>query len=65
MNKKCVKQGSNVGEKSNPPYFQRGRSIKNLLSNNNDAPSATKYGVLVRQDARIVALCALRAPPPD
>ena len=31
---------------------------QNLLSNNNDAPSITKYGSLVRPNAQIVALSA-------
>ena len=40
-------------------------ATKYLLSNNNDAPSITKYGVFVRLKAQIVALaahCAKGAP---
>ena len=40
------------------PYPQNGRSIKNLVSNNNDAASITNYGFLVRPYTQIIALCA-------
>ena len=58
-----------VGENPKMPYPPCGRSIKTYGRGNNDAPSVTKYGSLVRLDAQIVALCphcartALRAPP--
>ena len=42
-----------------------GRSMKTNAKGNNDAPSITKYGSLVRLDAQIVALrlhCAKGAP---
>ena len=59
-----------VGENPKMPYPPCGRSIKTYARGNNDAPSITKYGSLVRLDAQIVALCllhcartALRAPP--
>ena len=42
---------------------------QNLVANNNDAQSTTKYGFLLQPDSQIVALCAhsprtaLKAPP--
>ena len=52
-------QMSNIEElqAAQPAHLQRERSIKNLLSNNNDARSITKYGFLVRPTRQIVALC--------
>ena len=46
-----------MDENPSMPYPQCGRSIKNLLSKNNDAPSITKYGFLVRGN-----VCPARAP---
>ena len=68
--KKCEKgwKWVKVGESPKGPYPPCGRSIKTYARGNNDAPSITKYGSLVRLDAQIVALClhyartALRAP---
>ena len=54
-----------VGENPKMPYPPSGRSIKTYARGNNDAPSITKYGSLVRLDAQIVALhphCAKGAP---
>ena len=58
--KKCVKRWKwvKVGENPKMPYPPCGRSIKTYARGNNDAPSVTKYGSLVRLDAQIVALCA-------
>ena len=56
---KSVKRGGNgvkVGENTKMPYPQCGRSIKTYARGNNDAPSITKYGSLVRLDAQIVEL---------
>ena len=50
-----------VGEYPKMPYPQCGRSIKTYARGNNDAPSITKYGSLVRLDTQIVAL-RLRHP---
>ena len=47
-----------------PTYPHCGRSIKTLSSNNNYAPSITKYGFLVRPHAQIVALCTHCAKDP-
>ena len=46
-----------LGENPNMPYTQCGRGIKNLLSNNNNAPGITKYGFLVQLGTQIAALC--------
>ena len=54
-----------LGENPKMPCPQCGRSIKTYARGNNDAPSITKYGSLVRLDAQIVALrlhCAKGAP---
>ena len=54
-----------MGDNLNMPCPQRGRSIKNMLSNNNDSSSITKYGFLVQLGAQICALhaqCAKGAP---
>ena len=53
------------------PYSPMWKKHQNLLSNNNDAPSITKNGSLVRPHAQIVALrlhctrTALSAPPKE
>ena len=46
-----------LGENPKMPYPQRGTSIKTYARGNNDAPSISKYGSLVRPGAQIVALC--------
>ena len=61
---KCEKgwKWEKVGENPKMPYPPCGRSIKTYARGNNDAPSITKYGSLVRLYAQIVALhphCAL------
>ena len=53
--KMCEKGWNRVklGENAISPMWKK---HQNLLSNNNDAQSITKYGVLVRPHAQIVAL---------
>ena len=68
--KKCEKgwKWVKVGENPKMPYPPCGRSIKTYARGNNDAPSITKYGSLVRPNAQIVALrahCAKGAPMTD
>ena len=40
------------------PWEDPWKKHQNLLSNNNDAQSITKYGFLVRPNAQVVALHA-------
>ena len=56
--KRCEKgwKWVEMGENPKMPYPQCGRSIKNYARGNNDAPSISKHGSLVRPDAQIVAL---------
>ena len=51
-----------LGENPKMPYPQGERSIKNLLSNNNDVLKYPKQGFAVRPDTQIVALHL--SPPP-
>ena len=55
-----------LGGKATSPMWKK---HQNLLSNNNDAQSTTKYGFLVRPHTKIVALHThsarnARKPPP-
>ena len=43
-----------MSETAMPPMWKQ---QQNLLSNNNNAQSITKYGFLVRPRAQIIALC--------
>ena len=56
-----------MGVMGNPnmPYPQRRRSIKDLLSNNNDANSIIKYGFPVQLGTQLVTLRMHGANPPQ